>query len=96
VHFHVPHRLSQAVWIAIVFKREAMATSTRTTRASKVSTAGRAIRPSGLKRVELWVPDTSTKTFARRAHRDSVAVRDSPYADDDQAFVDAISAWFNE
>jgi len=38
-------------------------------------------------------PDTRSKVFARQAHRESVAVRNSPYADDDQAFVDAISAW---
>lgn len=42
------------------------------------------------------VPDTRSKAFARQAHRDSVAVRNSPHADDDQAFVDAISAWDSE
>ena len=73
-----------------------MATSTRASRTSKPSTSRRTISRTGLKKVELWVPDTSTRAFARRAHRDSVAVRDSRHADDDQAFVDAISAWFNE
>jgi len=32
--------------------------------------------------------------FAAEAHRQSALVAASPYAEDDQAFVDAIS-WFN-
>jgi hypothetical protein len=37
-----------------------------------------------------------SKAFARSAHRQSVAVAKSPHAANDQAFVDAISAWDDE
>jgi hypothetical protein len=37
------------------------------------------------------VPDTRTPEFAERAHRESLAIAQSPQAEGDQAFVDAIS-----
>ena len=51
------------------------------------------LRKQGLRPVQIWVADVRSKTFARAAHRQSLAVARSPHAADDQAFVDAISAW---
>ena len=51
------------------------------------------LRKQGLRPVQIWVADVRSKAFARAAHRQSVAVAGSAHASDDQAFVDAISAW---
>ena len=51
------------------------------------------LRKQGLRPVQVWVADVRSKAFARAAHRQSLAVARSPRASDDQAFVDAISAW---
>jgi hypothetical protein len=73
-----------------------MAPTTGSTKAAKAKTP-RVVTPSvRLRRVSLVVPDTRSKAFARQAHRESLAVRNSPHADDDQALVDAISAWDSE
>jgi hypothetical protein len=44
----------------------------------------------------MWVPDVRSKSFAKAAHRQSLAVAQSPHAKRDQAFVDAISHWHAE
>jgi hypothetical protein len=54
------------------------------------------LRKAGLRPVQLWVPDARSKSFARAAHRQSLAVAKSPHATRDQSFVDAISAWDHE
>jgi hypothetical protein len=41
----------------------------------------------------MWVVDVRSKSFALAAHRQSLAVARSSRARDDQALVDAISAW---
>ena len=41
----------------------------------------------------MWVPDVRSKTFARDAHRQSLAIAQSEHARVDQAFVDAVSVW---
>jgi hypothetical protein len=51
------------------------------------------LRKQGLRPIQFWLPDTSTKAFAREAHRQSLAIARSPQEADDQAFVDAISEW---
>jgi hypothetical protein len=51
------------------------------------------LRAQGLRPLQIWVPDTSAPDFVEEAHRQSRAVSESPRADDDQGFVDAISAW---
>jgi hypothetical protein len=53
-------------------------------------------RAKGYRRVELWLPDTRTPEFAAQAHRESLAIANCPSEADDQAFVDAISAWSND
>ena len=51
----------------------------------------RRLRAQGLRPVQIWVPDVRSPDFTREAHRQSAAVAASGYADDDQAFIDAIS-----
>jgi hypothetical protein len=53
------------------------------------------MRAKGLGRIELWVPNTRAPAFAEEARREALALANSPYEKEDQAFVDAIS-WFNE
>jgi len=49
------------------------------------------MRARGLRPVQIWVPDTRTARFAAEAHRQSLAVAESPRARADQDFIDAIS-----
>lgn len=51
----------------------------------------RRLRSQGLRPVQLWVPDVRTPEFAVEAHRQSAAVAASRHAEDDQAFIDAVS-----
>ena len=51
------------------------------------------LRALGLRPLQIWVPDTSAPGFVEEAHRQSRAVSASRRADEDQAFVDAISVW---
>jgi len=46
--------------------------------------------------VQIWVPDVTAEGFAAEAHRQSRAVAASEHAEDDQAFVDAVSEWPHE
>ena len=70
-----------------------MATAARSTTRNKVRAHRDRLRKLGLRPVQIWVPDVRSKAFARAAHRQSLAVAKSPHAKEDQAFVDAISAW---
>jgi len=54
------------------------------------------LRAQGLRPVQIWVPDVTAEGFAAEAHRQSCAVAASEHAEDDQAFVDEISAWPTE
>ncbi len=49
------------------------------------------MRARGLRPVQIWVPDTRTGNFAEAAHRQSLAVAESPLEREDQAFIDAIT-----
>ena len=64
--------------------------------AEKVRAHRARLRAAGLRPVQMWVPDVRSPRFARGAHRQSRAVARSRYAADDQAFVDAISDWFDD
>jgi hypothetical protein len=61
--------------------------------AEKVRVHRAKLRKMGLRPVQIWIPDIDSPEFIRQAHRDSLAVARSPYAADDQAFVDAITQW---
>ncbi|MGD2122608.1 MAG: antitoxin MazE family protein [Gemmatimonadota bacterium] len=49
------------------------------------------LRQEGLRPIQIWVPDVRTPEFSVHAHRQSLAVAESPMAYEDQAFIDAIS-----
>jgi hypothetical protein len=51
------------------------------------------LRRQGLRPVQIWVPDVRSRGFAAAAHRQSLAVANSPHAKEDQDFIDAISHW---
>jgi antidote-toxin recognition MazE-like antitoxin len=50
------------------------------------------LRAQGLRPVQIWVPDTRSPAFVAEARRQSAAVAASEHANEDQAFVDPISA----
>ena len=70
-----------------------MASPTRSIARNKVRAHRARLRKQGLRPVQIWVPDIRSKAFARAAHEQSQAVGRSRHSKDDQAFVDAISAW---
>jgi hypothetical protein len=70
-----------------------MSSTDRSTSRDKVRAHRTRLREQGLRPVQIWVADVRTKAFARAAHRQSLAVAKSSHAKDEQAFVDAISAW---
>jgi hypothetical protein len=73
-----------------------MARSAQSSRSrDKVRAHRERLRRQGLRPIQIWVPDVRSPGFAAEAHRQSLAVANSPYAEEDQAFVDAISEWGN-
>lgn len=52
-----------------------------------------ALRAAGLRPIQIWVPDVRSRTFASKAHRQSLAVARSGHIREDQEFIDAISDW---
>ena len=54
-------------------------------------------RAKGLKLVQMWVPDVDSEEFKREAHRQSLAVANSPAEAEDQAFIDSITEpWWQD
>lgn len=49
------------------------------------------LRAQGLRPIQIWVPDTRSPEFAKEAHRQSLAIANSPGEAEDQAFIDSIS-----
>ena len=49
------------------------------------------LRMQGLRPIQIWVPDMRAASFRIEAHRQSAAVASSRAAEDDQAFIDAVS-----
>ena len=49
------------------------------------------LREQGLRPIQLWVPDMRLPAVRAEAHRQSLLVAHSAQAEDDQAFIDAIS-----
>lgn len=49
------------------------------------------LRKQGLRPIQIWVPDVRARSFKSEAHRQAAAVAASEFADDDQAFIDAVS-----
>lgn len=51
------------------------------------------LRQQGLRPLQIWVPDMRSTTFVAAAHRQSLAVANSPRSAEDQDFIDAIADW---
>ena len=49
------------------------------------------LRASGLRPIQIWVPDVRAPGFRAEAHRQSLAVAASAKAREDQAFVESVS-----
>jgi Protein of unknown function (DUF3018) len=54
------------------------------------------MRERGLRPLQVWVPDVRTATFAAEAHRQSALVAEAGENTDDQDFVEAIAAQWDE
>ncbi len=54
------------------------------------------MREQGFRLVQMWVPDVRSESFAAEAHTESVAVALADHASDDQSFVEAVSAPWEE
>ena len=51
------------------------------------------LRAQGLRPIQIWVPDVRAPAFRAEAHRQSLAVSTGSHAQEDQAFIDALSEW---
>ncbi len=51
------------------------------------------LRAQGLRPIQIWAPDVRSAGFRSEAHRQALAVASSAAAAEDQAFIDAVSAW---
>ena len=49
------------------------------------------LRAQGLRPLQIWVPDTRSPRFAAEARRQCQLIADSPFAAEDQAFVDSLA-----
>lgn len=55
------------------------------------------MRDRGFRPVQVWVPDTRSKTFADEAHRQSAIAAGADQHSDDQDFIEAVSvSWDDE
>ena len=68
-----------------------MATPQSDSSAERVANYRKRMREQGMRPIQLWVADVRAPGFSAEAHRQSVAVADSEYASDDQAFIDELS-----
>lgn len=59
----------------------------------KVRAHRKRLRQQGLRPIQIWVPDMRSPAFAAEAHKQSLAVANSPHAREDQDFIDAVSGW---
>ena len=54
------------------------------------------LRRQGLRPIQIWVPDVRAPAFRSEARRQSLAVAASSRANEDQAFIDAVSTSIDE
>ena len=83
--------------------RSARKVAKRTTRTRLAMTSTQKVRAhrerqrkQGLRPVQFWLPDVHSDAFKAEAHRQSLLIGQSTYAEEDQAFVDAISIPLHE
>ena len=65
-------------------------------KSSRVKVREHRERSQGLRLIQIWAPDVRAPSFRSEAHRQSLAVAASAHAREDQAFVDAVSDWYDE
>lgn len=53
------------------------------------------MRAQGFRPVQYWLPDVTSPEFRAEAHRQSRAIAESEHEAEDQAFIDAISEFWN-
>ena len=53
------------------------------------------MRARGLRPVQYWLPDVRSAAFKAEAHRQSRAIADGEHEAEDQAFIDAISEFWD-
>ena len=70
-----------------------MSTARSTTSRDKVRAHRERLRRRGLRPIQIWVPDTRSRSFAAEARRQATLVSRAAIERDDQAFVDAVSEW---
>lgn len=63
---------------------------------AKVAAHRQRLRAQGLRPIQIWVPDVRSPEFAAEARRQSLLLANSPFAEEDQAFVDSISDFGDE
>jgi len=71
--------------------RQAWSTGKALTSRQKVRAHRVRLRGQGLRPIQIWVPDTRSRAFAKAARRQSKRVAASEHAAADQALVDTIS-----
>jgi len=54
------------------------------------------MRERGYRPIQVWVPDVRTEQFAAEAHRQSEAVAEAERHGDEQDFIEAVSAPWDE
>jgi hypothetical protein len=57
----------------------------------KVRSHRERLRAQGLRPLQIWVPDMRSPRFAAEARRQCQLIADSPFAAEDQAFVDSLA-----
>lgn len=62
----------------------------------RVSAHRARLREQGLRPIQIWVPDVRSERFAEEARRQSRLVAVADAQSDDSAFVEAISASWDE
>jgi hypothetical protein len=68
-----------------------MAARSTSASARKVRAHRAKLRAQGLRPIQIWVPDVNDPKFIAEAHRQSLAIANSPHEKEDQAFIDSIS-----
>ena len=54
------------------------------------------LREEGMRPIQIWVPDVNSPRFKAEAHRQSLALANSPFEAEDQTFLAAISVGLEE
>jgi hypothetical protein len=67
-----------------------MAARSTSASAKKVRAHRAKLRAQGLRPIQIWVPDVNDPKFIAEAHRQSLAIANSPHEKEDQAFIDSL------